>query len=110
MLSLASMALAAPAITKRAEPAPVLAARDTSKAIAGKYIVKMKNSAEITIAADTYKAQHRYSSDKFRGFAASLTEADLNELRNHSDVSLEKGGWGDCETNDGDEFLEGIDC
>ncbi|KAI9901667.1 hypothetical protein N3K66_003484 [Trichothecium roseum] len=86
MLSLASMALAAPAITKRAEPAPVLAARDTSKAIAGKYIIKMKNSAEITIAADTYKAQHRYSSDKFRGFAASLTEADLNELRNHSDV------------------------
>ena len=88
MLSLASMALAAPAVTKRAEPAPVLAARDVSNAIAGKYIVKMKNSAEISIAAETYKAQHRYTSKKFRGFAAKLDGAALEELRNRSDVRI----------------------
>lgn len=87
ILTLASMALAAPSLTRRAEPAALYTPRLSTQAIAGKYIVKMKSSAEVSITATTYKAHHTYGSKSFKGFAATLDAEALEAVRNHPDVS-----------------------
>lgn len=86
VLPCASLALAAPAITTRAEPAPLLAPRDAAaKVLPDKYIVKMKNSAEISIASTKYSASHTFNHG-IKGFSAKLSQKQLEEIRNDPDV------------------------
>lgn len=82
------MALAAPSLTRRAEPAALLTPRVSAQAIPGKYIVKMAKNAEVSIAATTYKAVHTYKSHSFKGFAAHLDDEQLEAVRNNPNVCL----------------------
>ncbi|CAM1505947.1 Fc.00g115840.m01.CDS01 [Cosmosporella sp. VM-42] len=87
ILTLSSLALAAPAIHERAEPAALLMPRGANaKVIPGRYIVKMKDGAEIARTAKTYKARHTYGSRKFKGFAAALSDTELEEIRKNPHV------------------------
>ncbi|TQV98079.1 hypothetical protein V2A60_006229 [Cordyceps javanica] len=86
LLAILPAVLAAPT-AKRDEPAPLHAARDGSTPIPGKYIVKFREGSQaegrVSIMAET--ADHVYN-DVMQGFAGSLDEAALEELRNHPDV------------------------
>ncbi|KAI1074555.1 subtilisin-like protein [Whalleya microplaca] len=89
-LSLLSLAFAAPA--KRAEPAPILRPRG-SQLIEGKYIVKLYDTSAVSALEDslstfTADADHVYNVEGFKGFAASLTDADLETIQSHPDVEL----------------------
>ncbi|KAF4455950.1 subtilisin-like protease [Fusarium austroafricanum] len=83
-LALLPFTLAAPA--KRSEPAPLLKPRDGTP-IEGKYIVKLADgmkissvsSVVVTGAAD--KADHKFS-NVFHGFSGSMTDQDVEALRN----------------------------
>ena len=87
VLTLASLAFAAPApAVKRTEPAALLKPR--GEVIPGKYIVRMKDAADMSIAATTYGASHTYTSKSFKGFAASLDEESLETIRNNPNVGL----------------------
>lgn len=92
LLAILPLALGAPT-TKRDEPAPLHAAKEQSTVIPGKYIVKFKEGSamasgkEGTMSIMAESADHVYS-DVMHGFAGSLDEAALEELRNHPDVSL----------------------
>ncbi|KAH9897423.1 subtilisin-like protein [Xylariomycetidae sp. FL2044] len=89
VLSLASLALAAPA--KRAAPAPLLKPR--GEVIEGKYIVKLYDDAEVhaldaTMSTLTAAADHVYGVEGFKGFAGSLDAAALETLQNHPSVEF----------------------
>ena len=90
ILSLASLALAAPSLTMRAEPAPLLVPRESSNTMVlpDKYIVKMKERAEVSKASAMYKAAHTYKSGGFKGFAATLSKEQLEAVRNDPNVSI----------------------
>lgn len=91
LLALLPAILAAPAVEKRAEPAPLLTPRGVD-VVADKYIVKFKDGIA-RIAVDESmnilesKADFVYET-AFRGFAGHLTKAELQTLRNHPDVSV----------------------
>ncbi|KAI0405357.1 subtilisin-like protease PR1K [Xylaria palmicola] len=87
---LAALPLALAAPSKRASPAPLLKPRNAD-VIEGRYIVKMKSSggvkaldAHISLIAS--KADYTYKSNKFTGFAASMTAEEVEALQNMPDV------------------------
>ncbi|RFU80262.1 serine protease precursor [Trichoderma arundinaceum] len=87
LLALLPLAMAAP--SRRASPAPVLIPRGT-QLVEGKYIVKMKAEAH-TAAVDTAIASIKADADytythSFSGFAASLTSAEIEKLKNDPSV------------------------
>lgn len=84
IIAVLPLALAAPVV----EPAPLLEARG-SQTIAGKYIVKLKDSATIGIMEATAKVantDHVYS-EVMKGFSATLNKEELERLRRDPDVS-----------------------
>lgn len=90
LLAILPVVLGAPT-TKRDEPAPLHVAKEGSTAIPGKYIVKFKPGSNLaapenkmSIMAES--ADHVYTG-VMQGFAGSLDEAAVQELRNHPDVS-----------------------
>ncbi|KAM3508136.1 hypothetical protein MY11210_006861 [Beauveria gryllotalpidicola] len=87
LLALLPVVLAVPT-AQRAEPAPLHAAKDSSAAIPGKYIVKYKSGVSVSdgrLSIMAESADYVYS-DVMRGFAGSLEESAVEELRNHPDV------------------------
>lgn len=88
-LALLPLALAAP--SKRAVPAPVIKPRG-AQLVEGKYIVKMKaeanaESIQSSIQSVSSDADFVYNSNKFKGFASSLSAEELEALQNNDDVS-----------------------
>jgi subtilisin family serine protease len=85
LLALLPLAMAAPnAIERRDTPAPVLKPRG-AQLVEGKYIIKMKSGSISTATASaiqsiTADADYTYS-NRFNGFAASLTSAELEAMR-----------------------------
>ncbi|QUC20980.1 uncharacterized protein UV8b_05221 [Ustilaginoidea virens] len=88
LLSLVSLVAAVP--TKRAEPAPLIAAKDASAIVPGRYIVKLKDEVGASAFDDAVKSAtgpvHHVYEDVIKGFATSVDEAGLKELQNHADV------------------------
>ncbi|RDA85360.1 putative subtilisin-like protease [Ophiocordyceps camponoti-leonardi (nom. inval.)] len=89
LLALLPAIAAAPA-TKRSEPAPLLKPLGARKLIANKYIVKLKDgmafaSADEAVVALSKDADHVYN-HAFHGFAAHLSDEDLDKLRDHPEV------------------------
>lgn len=90
LLALLPMVLGAPA-TKRSEPAPLLTPRaDADALIADNYIVKFKESSELSILNNALSSldvapDHVFKAI-FQGFSAKLDEETLNALRDHPDV------------------------
>ncbi|KAI1654502.1 subtilisin-like protein [Daldinia decipiens] len=87
-LALLPLALAAP--SKRDTPALVIKPRG-AQLVDGKYIVKMKagtkaESIQSSIQSVASDADFVYNTDKFKGFASSLSEEELEALRNNADV------------------------
>ncbi|KAI1465038.1 subtilisin-like protein [Daldinia caldariorum] len=87
-LALLPLALAAP--SKRASPAPVIKPRG-AQLVDGKYIIRMKadakpESIQTSIQSVASDADFVYNTNKFRGFASSLSEEELEALRNNADV------------------------
>ncbi|OTA61977.1 hypothetical protein K449DRAFT_58666 [Hypoxylon sp. EC38] len=87
-LALLPLALAAP--SKRTAPAPVIKPRG-SQLIDGKYIVKLKadanpESLQSSIQSVSSDADFVYNSNKFKGFASSLSPEELEALKNNADV------------------------
>ncbi|ORY58386.1 subtilase [Pseudomassariella vexata] len=90
LLSLLPLALAAPSHTKRELPAPVLRPRN-AQLVEGKYIVKMygdtkSEAMESAIQVFTADPDHVYTSNKFNGFASSLSAAEVEALQNDPNV------------------------
>ncbi|POR39763.1 Cuticle-degrading protease [Tolypocladium paradoxum] len=87
LLALLPLAIAAPA--KRASPAPVIVPRN-AQLVEGKYIVKMKDqvkSESMHAAIEDIAANADYTySHSFNGFAASLSDEELKNLRDNPDV------------------------
>ncbi|KAK2592734.1 Cuticle-degrading protease [Conoideocrella luteorostrata] len=87
LLQLLPLALAAPAV-QRSEPAPVLSPRGA--VIEDKYIVKYKKSFSIASADDSLTALHagadRVYKHLFQGFAGTLSQSSVEQLRHHPDV------------------------
>lgn len=87
VLSLASLALAAPSIRGRAEAAALLRPQGANvKPLPNKYIVKMRDSAEVSTASTKYNADRTYS-HAIKGFAATLQAEQLEAIRNDPNVS-----------------------
>ncbi|KAH9987999.1 peptidase S8/S53 domain-containing protein [Xylariaceae sp. FL0662B] len=89
LLSLLPLALAAPS-AKRAQPTPIIRSR-AAQLVDGKYIVKMKadaqaGSLESSIKAVASDADFVYNSNKFKGFASSLADDELQALRDDPNV------------------------
>ncbi|KAF3064315.1 Proteinase T [Daldinia childiae] len=87
-LALLPLALAAP--SKRSSPAPVIKPRG-AQLVDGKYIVKMKadtnaESIQSSIQSVASDADFVYNTNKFKGFASSLSEEELEALKNNADV------------------------
>ncbi|KAI0097066.1 subtilisin-like protein [Daldinia grandis] len=87
-LALLPLALAAP--SKRATPALVIKPRG-AQLVDGKYIVKMKadakaESIQSSIQSVASDADFVYNTNKFKGFASSLSEEELEALKNNADV------------------------
>ncbi|KAI2778684.1 subtilisin-like protein [Daldinia loculata] len=87
-LALLPLALAVP--SKRATPAPVIKPRG-AQLVDGKYIVKMKadakaESIQSSIQSVASDADFVYNTNKFKGFASSLSEEELEALKNNADV------------------------
>lgn len=90
LLALLPLAMAAPSTVKRSSPAPLIAPRGAS-VIDGKYIVKFKKdvvtASTVNDAITSIKADADYTySNRFNGFAASLTDEELEKLRNDPKV------------------------
>ncbi|PHH90363.1 hypothetical protein CDD83_3886 [Cordyceps sp. RAO-2017] len=85
-LVISTQALSIP--EKRAEPARLIKAEE-GRAIAGKYIVKLKQSSTSVreYAQGIFSGSSDYIYGRFNGFARSLTEAEVNKLR--SDPAVE---------------------
>ncbi|KAG9251336.1 cephalosporin C acetylhydrolase [Emericellopsis atlantica] len=90
LLALLPLALAAPSMTKRESPAPLIVPRDAD-VVKDKFIVKFKddimstNAVGAAIASIKADADYQYSK-AFRGFAATLTADELENLRNDPTV------------------------
>ncbi|KID94123.1 subtilisin-like protease PR1I, partial [Metarhizium majus ARSEF 297] len=88
LLNLLPLAIAAPA--KRAEPAPLLVPRGDT--IPDKYIVKYKETFDISSADSIIKAHHAKAEKTyahvFNGFAGALNATAIETLRNHPDVDF----------------------
>ncbi|KAM7199491.1 serine protease [Naviculisporaceae sp. PSN 640] len=92
-ISIASLVAVLPAIILAAvvppEAAPLIQARSPGKAIPGKYIVKLKESAPesaLNKALGSHKAGHIYRAKGFRGFASALDAASLEAIRQLPEV------------------------
>lgn len=90
LLSVLPLALAAPGVVKRESPAPLLAAE--SNAIAGKYIVKLREGSPLAALESAMnllsgKASNVYE-NVFKGFAGRMDNAVVEMLRNHPDVCV----------------------
>lgn len=92
LFALLPLSLAAP--SKRASSAPLLVPRN-SQAIEGKYIVRFKEGKSSTVSSAVSSAISSISADadytystSFAGFAASLSDEEVEKLRNNPDVSL----------------------
>nr|pir alkaline proteinase (EC 3.4.21.-) precursor - fungus (Fusarium sp.) (strain S-19-5) [Fusarium sp.]AAC60571.2 alkaline protease [Fusarium sp. S-19-5] len=83
IIAVLPLALAAPVL----EPAPLLEARG-SQPIAGKYIVKLKDTAKIGIMEATAKVANpeRVYQNVIKGFSASLCKEEVERLRHDPDV------------------------
>ncbi|KAI0481492.1 subtilisin-like protease PR1K [Xylaria cf. heliscus] len=87
---LAALPLALAVPSKRDAPAPLLKPRN-GNVIQGKYIVKMKSSSGVDIL-EAHKnlvasnVDFTYNSHQFTGFAASMTEEEVEALQNMPDV------------------------
>ena len=93
-LTLLPVVLGAPTV-KRDEPAPLIAAKDTSKVIPGKYIVKFKDESSFSASSEGEMSAFSQSADivfdnVMKGFAGALDEQTLEDLRNHPDVRDQK--------------------
>ncbi|KAJ6786751.1 hypothetical protein PWT90_02007 [Aphanocladium album] len=77
------LALAAPVV----EPAPLIEARG-AQAIAGKYIVKLKDNSKIGIMDAKAKVPNaeRVYQNVIKGFSAALTKEEVERLRHDPDV------------------------
>lgn len=60
---------------------------ETSRIIPGRYIVKMRPGADVSAASALRDTLYSYTSDGFRGFAATLSEEELEVVRRDPDVS-----------------------
>jgi len=92
ILSLLPLALAAPTVMRRAEPAPLIQARGANL-IPGKYVVKMRDGASFASLNDAINSvpgdpEHVYRSGDFHGFAQALDDAELKAVRSHPDVDF----------------------
>ncbi|KAK6063882.1 serine protease precursor [Seiridium cupressi] len=91
------LALAAPSMSKRAQPAPLIKPRDT-QLIDGKYIVKLKQNAvdgalSSTMSTLSSDADYVYNNGKFRGFASGLSADELAAMRDDDNVDyIEQDG------------------
>jgi subtilisin family serine protease len=87
LLALLPLAAAAPA--RRSSPAPILRPRD-AQLVEGKFIVRMKSEsmkASVMTAVSSIAAEADYTYSKaFNGFAASLSQSELEDLQNNPDV------------------------
>lgn len=88
-VSLLPLALAGPAVTKRAEPAPLLVSRSENR-IENNYIVKLRKGSSLEVLDSIVsqlgvKPQHEYRGI-FRGFASQLDTKAVNMLRLHPEV------------------------
>ncbi|KAG8410932.1 hypothetical protein J3458_016497 [Metarhizium acridum] len=86
LLAILPLAMAAP--SKRSFPAPVLVPRD-AQLVEGKYIVKMKEKAAfsaVSSAISSIAADADYTYEAFNGFAAKLTDEELEKLRGDPNV------------------------
>ncbi|KAI1435328.1 proteinase T-like protein [Xylaria sp. CBS 124048] len=87
LLALVPLALAAP--SRRASPAPLYVPQNSL--IQGKYIVKLHDNANakaLHIAMAASKPDHVYDVPGFKGFASTLTAAELKNLQDHPDVDF----------------------
>lgn len=88
LLALLPLALGAPA-SKRSEPAPLLTPR-SDDLVAGSYIVKFKDASALSALDDAVsllsEAPEFVYKNTFSGFATTLSEEELNTLRDHPDV------------------------
>ncbi|KAI6783456.1 uncharacterized protein J7T54_005485 [Emericellopsis cladophorae] len=90
LLALLPLALAAPSMTKRESPAPLLVPRGAD-VVQDKFIVKFRddilstNAVGAAIASIKADADYQYAK-AFRGFAATLTAEELENLRNDPTV------------------------
>ncbi|KAK3688704.1 peptidase S8/S53 domain-containing protein, partial [Podospora appendiculata] len=88
---LPAAALAAPANGPLDKRAPLIQARNPSKVVPGKYIVKLRagsTEAALTKAIGSHKAGHVYSSSSFKGFAGALDAAALDKIRSLPEVEF----------------------
>lgn len=60
---------------------------DNARVIPGRYIVKMREGAEVSVAAAAYDTLHSYTASGFKGFAAVLSAEELEAVRRDPDVS-----------------------
>ncbi|KFA67648.1 hypothetical protein S40285_04954 [Stachybotrys chlorohalonatus IBT 40285] len=96
LLALAPLAAAVPFNMKRDSPAPVLIPR-SGRAIAGKYIVRMRDgtfSTAVSSAIQAIKADADHTFHRgFNGFSASLEDDELENLRHDPNVEyIEQDG------------------
>ncbi|RYP12496.1 hypothetical protein DL765_007295 [Monosporascus sp. GIB2] len=92
LLALLPLAMAAPGGVKRDSRAPLVKPRG-AELVEGKYIVKMKDtisaaSVDSAIASVAADADYVYKNGKFRGFASSLTDAEVEALQNDPNVEF----------------------
>ncbi|ATY66204.1 oryzin precursor [Cordyceps militaris] len=91
LVSLLPLVAAGPT-RKRAEPAPILAARgDTKDIVADKYIVKFKEGSALADVEEAFKMlddepANVYSDGVFTGFAGMMKETNLEAIRQHPEV------------------------
>ncbi|KAM4063140.1 subtilase family protein [Hirsutella rhossiliensis] len=83
------LALAAPSLKKRSKPAPLIVPRHAN-VISDRYIVKFKESCEVSVLEDAISgmsasADHIYR-NMFKGFASNLDKITLSALRDHPEV------------------------
>lgn len=92
IVSLLHLAAAAPTRKREGGPAPLLKPRDVGdNLIPGQYIVKMKSgmtTASVTDAMSLFEGEteHEWHEGEFKGFAAKLDDAALEQIQNHPDV------------------------
>ena len=92
LLAFISLALAAPAVRKRDAPAPLIKLVG-QKAVAGKYIVKLKEGTSEAALKRLLKAfpeteEHVYKGESFKGFSSALSSGSLKTIQDDFDVSI----------------------